>query len=670
MEKQIIDFLTKIILENYNIEIKNIKLETPPKKEFWDFAFGWFLLSKELKKSPIIIVNELKEIVEKVINKDFFIASVICEWPYLNIKINNTLYTKEFLEKLVFLEKKENNNKNKTIYIDYIWTNVWKPLHIAHMCSPNQGQAIINIYKKLWYNVISDSHIWDWWIIFGKLITAFRLYWDENKLKENAVEHLFELYVKITSESDKESKFLVILVDYLTKLWKSNPTKDIEKYTLEECINFENELILNFPSYISEIKSQYSFDSISNIYINFKFLESTFRKEFKQLSKWNPESIKLWEKFTKESIKAMNTQLNRLNVKPDFDIWESFYEWLWLPKIQEYPNLKYNMNDIVNELVNKWIATRNNDWSVWVVFPDETKIPSCVLQKRDWTNLYLTSDLCAIKYRNNKELWKEKYWLNWSLEKIIYFIDVRQQLHLKQAFEIAKIAWWLEKENWEKVELFHAYNWFITLKDWAMSTRHWRIIKLDKLLDEAIERAKKIILEKRKDINWEELNNLAKIIWIWAIKYGYLKKSRETDVVFDWDEFMTFEWNSWPYIQYAYVRAIRILEKEKNPPNPFPPREKGNIEVLFKNSEEIELIKELLNYENILNDTAKTCMPHILAWYCFNLTKKFNTFYNNIQVINEENENFKNLRLLLVQKFSEILKEWFSLLWINMPEKM
>lgn len=94
-----------------------------------------------------------------------------------------------------------------------------------------------------------------------------------------------------------------------------------------------------------------------------------------------------------------------------------------------------------------------------------------------------------------------------------------------------------------------------------MSTRTGKIIRLEALLDEAEERAKKIILEKRSDISGEELTKLAKVIGIGAIKYGYLSKSRNTNVVFDWDEFMTFEGNSGPYIQYAYVRGKSILEQ-------------------------------------------------------------------------------------------------------------
>ncbi len=588
MEEKLIELIHKVLLEKYNIDLSEIKLETPPKKELWDFAFGCFVLARDLKKSPAIISEELIDLLKG----SYLIKELNSAWPYLNIKLNKDIYTKQFYE--LYSNKSELVKKIwewKTIVIDYIWANVWKPMHIGHMCTPNIWQVLVNLYRKQWYNVVSDSHIWDWWIIFGKLILAYKLWWDESKLKENAVDYLLEMYVKITEEVEKNED-----------------------------------------------------------------LEQKIRDEFKLLSQWNEESVELWREFTRYSIDAMQIMLDRLNIKSDYNIWESFYEWLGLPKMEDYPDLKWGMSEIVKELIEKKIAVKNEDNSVWVTFEDELKIPSCILQKRDGTHWYLASDLAAIKYRMD----------NWSPEKIVYFVDSRQQLHLRQAFIIAQRAWWIGE-----TELFHAYNWFISLKDGAMSTRKWRIIKLDALLNEAESRAEKIILEKRDDITWEELSNLSKIIWIWAIKYWYLKKSRETDIVFDWDEFMTFEWNSWPYIQYAYVRARRVLEKSDcNIISPTSGECYEKIEGGFDNDNETNLVKIINNYNEVLKEVAEKNMPHILCKYSYELTKAFNAFYNNVWILNEEDENKKILRLQLVNLFSLILKESFEILWIKMPDKM
>ena len=608
MKQEIQNLLKKVIKQDYNLEISDIKLSNPPKWVDGDFSTNVWFLARDLKKNPTIIAEELVESIKK---QNFSLIENISalNW-FLNIKINKNSFTEKFLEyvKKIGWTQDLSLQNNRTIYIDYIGANVWKPMHIGHMCTPNQGQVMINVYKKLGYNVVSDSHIWDWWIIFGKLILAYKKWWDENKLKQNAVEHLLELYIKITAEAEK------------------------------------------FPE-----------------------LEEEIRQEFKKLSSWDKDSIKLWASFTKESINAMNVLLGRMNVKPDFNIWESFYEGLNLPKMEDYPDLEYSMKDIVKELIAKGIATQNDDGSVWVIFDEETKIPSCILQKRDWTHWYLASDLAAVKYRTS----------NWDLEKIIYFVDSRQQLHLKQVFEISKKAGWCTNNNPSQpsfnikgrsnnVELFHAYNWFISLKDWAMSTRKWRIIKLEALLDEAEDRAKKIILEKRDDIEWEELKKLSKIIGIWAIKYWYLKKNRESDIIFDWDEFMSFEGNSGPYIQYAYVRARRILEKEglTNNNSPIIPFYKGDKQIWFNSDSEIDLAKKIMQFKNILEKSITKNYPHIICEYAYDLTKSFSNFYNNVSVKEEQNEENKKLKLILVDSFANTLKETFEVLGIEMPERM
>jgi len=126
----------------------------------------------------------------------------------------------------------------------------------------------------------------------------------------------------------------------------------------------------------------------------------------------------------------MNIQLARLNVFTDYNIGESFYEGIGLPKMEDYPDMKYSMKDVVQELIKKKIAIQNDDGSVGVEFPEDTKISSCILQKRDGTHGYLASDLACIKYRME----------NWNPDSIKYFVDARQQLHLKQAFYIAHTA--------------------------------------------------------------------------------------------------------------------------------------------------------------------------------------------------------------------------------------
>lgn len=580
VKTKIAALLQSEIQKLYWIELSEIKLDTPPKKELGDFCFGPFLLAKPTGKNPALISNELKNALEN--NPNFLELSVA--GPYLNFKLSYKFYSDIFLNESQSIPQVW---AWKTIVVDYIGANVGKPLHIGHMCTPNQGQVTCNLYRLLGYQVIGDSHIWDWGIIFWKLILAYKMWWDESKLKENAVNHLFDLYVKVTAETEKDE-------------------------TLEE----------------------------------------QTRAEFKKLSQWDADSIKLWQSFTSYSISAMQVQLNRLNVKPDFDIGESFYEGIGLPKMGNYPDLQFKMSDIVKELIEKKVAIKNEDGSVWVTFDETTKIPSCMLAKRDGTHGYLASDLAAIKYRVS----------NWNPSRIIYHVDSRQELHFKQAFEIAKNAGWSTT-----TETFFAWNGFIRLKDGAMSTRKGNIIKLDDLLDEAVQRAKNIILEKNPEASEKDLLEISEIIGIGAIKYWYLSKSRTTDMIFDWDEFMTFEWNSFPYVAYSYVRALRVLEKSQTTLETI---KNTQISSTFSQSEQINLFKEITALNETLIWVHDAILPHNLVGYVYNLSKNFSAFYNAINILSEENQEKKLLNLKLIVSYTQTLELVFNILAIKLPTKM
>ncbi len=169
--------------------------------------------------------------------------------------------------------------------------------------------------------------------------------------------------------------------------------------------------------------------------------------------------IAFWKKFTQHTLDEAEKVIAFLNVHPDYSIGESFYEGLPLPKLGDQPDLVYDMKSVVEELIEKQIATQNEDGSVGIVFPEETKIPSCILAKKDGTHGYLASDLACIKYRTTN---------GWNPEKIIYCTDVRQELHFRQLFWTAEHAW---ADLLAGKELIHVMNGFISLKEGAMSTR-------------------------------------------------------------------------------------------------------------------------------------------------------------------------------------------------------
>lgn len=485
---------------------------------------------------------------------------------YVNFFLTNEVWMDIFNS----LSTENKLTKNETVVVDYIGLNIGKPFHIGHLCTPSIGQTIVNIHRHLGYKVIGDNHLGDWGGLFGKLIAGYKRYGNAEKLKENAIEHLLEVYIKITADTETDT-------------------------TVEELC----------------------------------------RNEFKKLSEADSENIELWKEFTAYSVEQSNDVMKMIGAKSDYAIGESFYEGLPLPKLGTHPDLTYNMKSIVSEMLEKGIATQNEDGSVGVVFPEESKIPSCMLAKRDGTHGYLASDLAATKYRMTN---------GWNPVKIFICTDIRQQLHFKQCFSIARQAW---PDLLENTELFNVTNGFIKLKEGAMSTRKGIIVRLQDLIEEGFNRTKAIITEKGQSLSYSDIQAIA----IGAIKYSYLAVDREKDIIFDWDKALSFEGNSGPYIQYSYVRAKNIIEKSG--------------EITSFQTDKLELseydracLRRLSFFDKALLDTANKYKPHILATYCYELATEFNAFYvHTPKILEEQDENLRNFRLSLIAKISETLKK-------------
>lgn len=575
---QLKNIFRAILKELFNISDFSPTITPAPKKELGEFCINIFPLAKPLSKSP----NEIAEMIASRLKDEKIITNATATGGYVNFFLSDEWWF-DFFKNI--LQKPDFEAKNETAIVDYIGMNVGKPPHIGHICTPLLGQAIINTLRFLGYNVIGDSHLGDWGALFGKLIIGFKKYGDEQKLKDDAISHLLEVYVAINA--DIESSDLVA----------------------EEA-----------------------------------------RNAFKELSEWNPEYTQMWHHFTTATISTNKKILELMHIHQDCDVGESFYEWIDLPVIGDVPKLQFDMNSVVEELIEKGIATQNDDGSVGVIFDESTKMPSTILRKKDGTNLYLTSDLAAIKYRLTN---------GWNPSKILYFVDVRQSLHLRQAFWIAQKAW---PELTQNVEFVHAANGAIVLPEGAMSTRKWNIIRLDALVEGGFDRVKSILEQK-----WRIGENLlsdADIteITIAAIKYSYLSQDRERDVVFSWDKALNFEWNSGPYIQYAFVRAKKIVSSA----------DISDINsVANLSSFDKDLIAKLSEFENKILDTANRYKPHILANYAYELAVECNSFYvHTPKILEEMDQNLKNFRLKLLQKTAETLSQSFEMLGIKMPTEM
>ena len=366
-------------------------------------------------------------------------------------------------------------------------------------------------------------------------------------------------------------------------------------------------------------------------------LEDVARNELRKLQMGDEQNNKLWKEFIEISLKEYNKVYDRLGVKFDHYFGESFYNDI--------------MPDVLEELKKKNIA--KEDQGALVVFFEEDKLPPALVQKKDGSFLYATSDLATIKFRKNE--------LN--VDKAVYVTDERQQNHFKQVFEISEMLG--VPYNYEKS---HVYFGIMRFGDGMIfSSRSGNIIRLVDLLDEAKKQVKSVIDEKNPNIPEDEKEKIAEIVGTGAIKYFDLSQNRTSDILFTWDKVLSFEGNTGPYLQYTYARIQSILRKLKE----------ENISV--KNNDiilddmfdiERELAVALLRFPQTVVKSYETYRPNIIADYLFDTAKLFNNFYNSKSILKETDKKVMDARILLAQKTASILKQGLNLLGIETVDRM
>lgn len=553
------------IAENIELSIEKIEelIEIPPKSDMGDFAFPCFQLSKTLRKAPVAIANELN----KKINKEGF-ERVENLGPYLNFFIDKEVFAKSTLEKIILEGDKYGNSnigEGKNIAVEYSSPNIAKPFHVGHLFSTAIGNSLYKIMSSQGYNCVRLNHLGDWGTQFGKLISAYKKWVDEEALEKEPIKELLRIYVKFHDEAEKD------------------------------------------PS-----------------------LEDEGRMYFKRLEEGCEEETKLWERFKELSLKEFNKVYKMLNVEFDSYNGESFYG--------------DKMDAVVEEIQAKGLLTDSN--GAKVVMLEEYNMPPCIIKKSDGATIYATRDLAAAMYR------KKTY----DFYKSIYVVGLEQSLHFKQVFTTLKLI----GHDWAD-DCKHIGFGLVRFSDKKLSTRKGEVIFLEDLLNESIEKTMEVIKEKNNELADKE--EVAKKVGIGAVIFTYLKNNRERDIVFSWDEMLSFDGETGPYVQYSYARAKSILRKLGTV--------SGEVDYSkLSSKEEFELIKTLEAFNNSIIYAIDKLEPSIITRYVIDVAKGFNKFYNLYSIINAEDEETKKARLKLVESTCVVIKNALDLLGIEVVEEM
>ncbi|MBR0573604.1 MULTISPECIES: arginine--tRNA ligase [Pasteurellaceae] len=350
---------------------------------------------------------------------------------------------------------------------------------------------------------------------------------------------------------------------------------------------------------------------------------------------------KMWRKLVDITMLHNQQNYNRLNVTlTEKDVMgESLYNPM-LPEIME-------------DLKAKGLAVEDD--GAYVVYLDEFKNKEgeplgVIVQKRDGGFLYTTTDIAAAKYRYH----------TLKADRALVFSDSRQAQHMQQAWLITRKAGYVP----DSFSLEHHYFGMMLGKDGKpFKTRTGGTVKLVDLLDEAKIRADKLISEKNPDLTPEEKQAVIEAVSIGSVKYADLSKNRTTDYIFDWNNMLSFEGNTAPYMQYAYTRVSSIFNRANIDPKTLAGK------LLLTEDKERALALKLLQFEEAVIIVVKEGTPHVLCQYLYELAGTFSTFYEACPILNAE-EDVKQSRLKLAYLTAQTLKQGLDLLGIKTVEKM
>ena len=288
-----------------------------------------------------------------------------------------------------------------------------------------------------------------------------------------------------------------------------------------------------------------------------------------------------------------------------------------------------------------------------------------IVQKSDGAYLYATTDLAAIRYRVG-EL---------KADKIIYVTDARQGLHFEMVFAVAKMAGWDVKQRTEdggqRTEFAHVTFGSVLGEDGKpLKTRSGENVKLKELLDEAVERARKVVEDKNPGLSEDEKKKIANAVGIGAVKYADYTNNRTSDYIFSFDKMLAMEGNTAPYMQYAYARIKSINRKGKERGIDVNKELTRVKEISIGEPSELDLAKHLIRYGEAVSSAVSDYRPNYLTAYLYDLAQKFSSFYNDCPVLDASADK-RPTRLLLCDLTAKTIEHGLhNLLGIEVIEQM
>jgi arginyl-tRNA synthetase len=538
----------------------------------------------------------------------------------------------------------------KTYVVDYSSPNVAKPMHVGHIRSTVIGDALYRTLKFLGHKVISDNHLGDWGTQFGMIIYGYKHFLDKAAYERAPVVELGRLYkkvhklvdyqetkaglAKLEAASAEKQKLLKTLQDQTVPADKNEQkkhAKNIEKVAKQAA---EAETAwLSAQAKIVEVEHDAEYGRLVGQHAT---IAEDVLKETAKLHEGDPVNVALWHEFLPACREAIYTIYNRLDIRFDYELGESFYH----PMLAE----------VVQDFIDRGLA-RESEGAMCVFLAGQDA--PMIIRKRDGAFLYSTTDLATIEYRME----------HWKPDVVLYVVDHRQGEHFDKLFAAARL--W----GYDRVELRHISFGTILGEDGKpYKTRSGDTVGLESLLDEAVSRALEVVQanDREHEVAAEQQQSVAEIVGIGALKYADLMQNRTSDYKFSYDKMLATNGNTATYMQYSYARVQSIFRKAEIDVARL--RETG--EIIIEDATVRAVVLDLLRFDEALSDVLIDYQPNLLTNYLFELTGKFFVFYESHSIKNAETQLLRESRALICDLVGRTIKTGLELLGIKVVERM
>ena len=359
-------------------------------------------------------------------------------------------------------------------------------------------------------------------------------------------------------------------------------------------------------------------------------MEDEARAWFTKLENGDEEAKALWQWFRDESLKEFARVYDLLDIEFDSYAGESFYS--------------DKMDTVIEQIKAKGLLTESQGTNV--VDLEEFNMPPALITKNDGSTLYMTRDLAAAIYRKN----------TYDFEKCIYVVGSQQALHFQQLFKVLELMGF----EWSK-DLIHVPFGMVALEEGTMSTRKGRVVFLEDVLKQAIEKTKETVLAKNP--NAKNVEEIAKQVGVGAVVFQELSNSRIKDYTFSWERTLSFEGETGPYVQYTHARCCAVLRKAN---------EEVTTDVnysLLSDGDAAEVLKVIGSFNKSILSAMRRNEPHIVTRFVLDLAQAFNKFYHDNPILVED-EELRKARLALVAATRQTLENGLRILGMHAPERM